>query len=182
MDVLHSPGWKELFSELFDTHLENDIVVSLHHHKPGSPSGAPHNDYIGCWFVDDPLKNGMNPWFHQCTHPTNEQPHPDAYKKIRAIALIYYLSHEPWQEGIGGETGIYTSEDHESLYKKVEPVNNRLFAFHISPRSYHGFMKNHVRERNSIIQWFFQTPEIALAEHGEYPIQWDSGWNANLAN
>jgi len=87
---------------------------------------------------------------------------------------MFYLANKPWQEGDGGETGLYANYNKNSLVKKIAPVNNRLFAFEISPVSFHGFLNNKKSERNTITHWIHQEPTSVFRKFGVYePTAWN---------
>ena len=50
---------------------------------------------------------------------------------------------------------------------KVEPLNNRLLAFEISPKSWHAFASNIKNHRNALVMWFHSTPDYMLKRYGE---------------
>jgi Rps23 Pro-64 3,4-dihydroxylase Tpa1-like proline 4-hydroxylase len=60
----------------------------------------------------------------------------DATGLNRRVNVILYLN-PGWQEGWGGEFGLY-DETGENLVKKVSPLFNRLVIFDTHDKSYHG--------------------------------------------
>jgi Rps23 Pro-64 3,4-dihydroxylase Tpa1-like proline 4-hydroxylase len=81
----------------------------------------------------------------------------DASGLNRRLNAIVYLNPE-WQEGWGGEFGLYDSTG-DNLVKKVAPLYNRLVIFDTNDYSYHGlpdplnFPDGMVRK--SIILYFY---------------------------
>jgi Rps23 Pro-64 3,4-dihydroxylase Tpa1-like proline 4-hydroxylase len=81
----------------------------------------------------------------------------DASGLNRRLNAIVYLNPN-WQDGWGGEFGLYDSTG-DNLIKKVEPLFNRLVIFDTNDYSYHGlpdplnFPKDEVRK--SIILYYY---------------------------
>jgi Rps23 Pro-64 3,4-dihydroxylase Tpa1-like proline 4-hydroxylase len=81
----------------------------------------------------------------------------DASGLNRRLNAIVYLNPN-WQNGWGGEFGLYDSTG-DNLIKKVEPLFNRLVIFDTNDYSYHGlpdplnFPKDEVRK--SIILYYY---------------------------
>jgi hypothetical protein len=154
MKLFYSLEWNNFFSSIFHQFTSFETSLGLHHHPPGDRTGFVHHD-----FAD---KN-FNPKFRLENGVINAQLPNDAtdgngFICRRVISLLIYLNNEPWQEGDGGGTGVY-SKDQQTLIKTVPPVNNRLFAFQTSPVSMHAFQSNK-KNRNSIVQWFHAPPNF----------------------
>ena len=166
MALFNSPEWEKYITDFFGIKPSHDLDTCFHHHLAGSQDGWAHNDFNVCSFKEDRLPNGMNPWHHQCVYADDTlDRQPETRKAMRAIALLFYLNNDPaWRDGDGGETGVYASYDTGKLLKKIAPINNRLFAFRISPSSFHGFLSNKKKARNTINQWFHREPMSALQE------------------
>jgi Rps23 Pro-64 3,4-dihydroxylase Tpa1-like proline 4-hydroxylase len=60
----------------------------------------------------------------------------DATGLHRRVNAILYLN-PGWQEGWGGEFGLYDNKG-ENLIKKIAPLHNRFMAFDTNDLSYHG--------------------------------------------
>ncbi len=145
LEIFFTLAWNLFISKIFRQSTGWCTSLAYHHHSIGDRTGFVHHDHASRHFLpDDKLSNGI-------IFRENGKT-PSALQEVRAIALLYYLGGDVWREGDGGETGIYTSEK-ESPIKLIAPKNNRLFAFQISPRSFHAFQKN-VKPRSSIVQWF----------------------------
>jgi len=85
----------------------------------------------------------------------------DASGLNRRINAILYLN-PGWQEGWGGEFGLY-NETGEKLIKKIAPIHNRLVVFDTNDKSFHGlpdplnFPEGH--SRKSIILYYYTKQE-----------------------
>lgn len=81
----------------------------------------------------------------------------DASGLNRRVNLILYLN-EGWEEGWGGEFGLY-NENGSELIKKIAPLFNRVMAFDTHDKSFHGlpeplnFPEN--KNRKSIILYYY---------------------------
>jgi len=164
LDELHSfhpffsVAWNMLFSSLFRQPTGWSTSTALHYHPPGDKTGFIHHDYASKVFSpEDRLPNGV-------IYRSTEGEHLSFFKERRIISLIYYLGNEAWKEGDGGETGLYESIDGNPV-KLIEPRNNRMLAFQISPKSFHAFQKNHT-PRSSIVQWFHINERWAQEKYG----------------
>ncbi|MDO8408304.1 MAG: 2OG-Fe(II) oxygenase [bacterium] len=151
MSIFFSLEWNWFFSKIFRQFTGFETVVAFHHHPSGNRTGFVHHDNVDKRF--SPLRRLANGVMY------GEGAASDPVVAHRKIALLYFLGNDEWQEGDGGETGLY-SADGKALVKKVAPINNRLLAFQISPISMHAFQEN-LKERNSIVQWFHVPPELA---------------------
>ena len=93
----------------------------------------------------------------------------DASGLNRRINVLLYLN-KGWQEGWGGEFGLY-DESGTKLEKKIAPLFNRLVMFDTHDKSFHGlpdplnFPKG--RNRKSIILYYY-TKEERPQEHNIY--------------
>jgi Rps23 Pro-64 3,4-dihydroxylase Tpa1-like proline 4-hydroxylase len=101
----------------------------------------------------------------------------DASGLNRRINAIIYLN-PGWQEGWGGEFGLYDSTG-DNLVKKVPPLFNRLVIFDTNDYSYHGlpdplnFPKEEVRK--SIILYYYtkeSRPESQIAVSEPHSALW----------
>ena len=85
----------------------------------------------------------------------------DASGLNRRINAILYLN-PGWQEGWGGEFGLY-DETGDKLIKKIAPIHNRLVIFDTNDKSFHGlpdllnFPEGHARR--SIILYYYTKEE-----------------------
>lgn len=156
------------------------IEGALHANPQGSRTGWIHTDCCSAWFDESGSTPGalMLPPRRRCHYFTGQRIAPDArpVEYIRAATLIFYLCNDGWTPGDGGETAIYSAaqEDAGTLVRHIAPVNNSLFLFECSPHSYHRFVTNPGRARNSIILWLHAT--VADAEQ-----RWGDGINRRSA-
>jgi len=157
--------WQIFISNIFDIEFNQHMAYSLHFHKgsPEKPSkdGWPHADLSICSAIDDlekPIKLlGGCDYADDTIHA---QPHTK--KIMRSVAMLYYFNNKNiLEEKDGGGTGIYKSYNSYSFVKEVKPINNRLFAFEISPISFHGFIGAKF-DRSSIVSWFHSSPSYIV--------------------
>ena len=144
------------------------MAYSLHFHKgsPEKPSkdGWPHADLSICSAIDDlekPIKV-----LGDCDY-TDDTIHaqPHTKKIMRSVAMLYYFNNKNnLQEGDGGGTGVFKNYNSNSFIKEVKPTNNRLFAFEISPKSYHGFVGAKF-DRSSMVSWFHSSPSYIVSKN-----------------
>lgn len=170
---LFTEEWLRSLADLLDLKFLPRIEGALHSNPINSQTGWIHTDCCSAWFdecdiIEDKL---MFPPRKRCSYFTGKRMSPNAEPKeyIRAATMIFYLCNEGWQQGDGGETALYsTSEELEhTTVKRVPPLNNSLFLFECSPHSYHRFISNPGRVRNSIILWLHSSVEDAEARWGD---------------
>lgn len=167
-------GWVSLISRIFGLQLTCDICASLHFHPVNSPTGWVHTDYNAAWFGPIPSRSTVNIWSpDQCDYFTGRNPSngQSAFRRARAVTLIYFLNNDAWSESGGGETALFYDRLDPVPAVKVPPVNNSLLAFECSPISFHTFMSNRIRTRSSFIMWFHTDYEAASARWGMPPTQ-----------
>lgn len=150
LDLFFSMRWNLFFSNLFKQHTERCTSVAYHYHPAGNPTGVVHNDY-GSRPIAPKEQLSNKTTFGEHDKGYDDMQTAPVCEGVRAIGLLYYLGDEVWQDGEGGETGLYASKT-GSLVKRVAPHNNRLFAFQTSPESFHAFQQN-ARPRSCIVQW-----------------------------
>jgi hypothetical protein len=154
-----SNEWNLYFSKLFGRITDNTTALGFHFHKEGDKTGWVHSDYALKRFdkkhllenktISIPYETGG-----ETGVTTEEQKNlsSTAFLSRRAITLLFYFNNSAG-EGVGGGTGIYASTESTEPTKIIEPKNNRLFAFEVSPKSYHAFQTNQT-DRSSLAQWF----------------------------
>lgn len=160
--LFFSATWNQFFSKLFHQPTGLCTSFSFHYHPPGNRTGFTHSDYAFKYF--SPLHTT-----HFGSIYKEQNGGTNLLKTVRVIALIYYLKNDDWSDGDGGETGLYQNKGTVPV-KLIEPINNRLFAFNISPHSLHAFQQNQKR-RSSIIQWFHVDPDWCRRKYGFLPGQ-----------
>jgi len=170
-----SPEWHGLLARLFDVEATPYVNAGLHHHLPRSESGSIHNDFNPVWFVRAGAAAIQCPKHDVCSYKTGAGPLPDAAKVqvVRAVAMIFYLANGPWTDGDGGETGLFQSarQPLQEPAVRVPPEDNSVVAFECTPRSYHAFLRNTRRERNSVILWLHRTKADALSRWPERDLE-----------
>jgi hypothetical protein len=145
------------------------IDAALHSSPSRSRSGWIHTDFCSAWF-DESGPHRVGPMFPNraaCDYFTGKskttKARPAEY--ARAATMIYFLCNDGWQVGDGGETALYTSSRGAGQVL-VPPLNNSLIYFRCTPHSYHRFVTNPRRTRNSIILWVHEGVEEALSDWG----------------
>ena len=149
--VFLSPGWHDMITGLFGIETTGQITAGLHRHRPDGRNGFPHNDIV-------PERLGQSGPGEIVTHASPNGRRQAGGKRVRAIAVLYYLNNGPWSPGDGGETGLYWNWDNPVTrpVARVPPVDNSLLAFECSPYSFHSFIANRKR-RNSVIVFFYRS-------------------------
>ncbi|MSU74783.1 2OG-Fe(II) oxygenase [Candidatus Kaiserbacteria bacterium] len=159
--VFFSREWYELFTKMSGLAFDENVMTAIHHHRIGSESGFVHTDFGKYAFRYAPIENQLNHWYlnsiYQSRGPKDDISEQQGVSLTRrSLALVYYLDKEEWSEGDGGETAFFSDPTGEKTVLKVPPIYNRLLVFPVEPKNYHAFVKNIVRERNTIIQWFHE--------------------------
>lgn len=161
LNIFFSLAWNQFFSKAFNQPTSTATSMALHYHSVGDRTGFIHHDYASKpFFKGDILENGV-------IYRTREgmPPRPDYFNEMRIIAVLYYFGNDNWKEGDGGGTGVYFPKNN-TPYKVVEPKNNRIFAFQISPKSFHAFQSNK-KPRPSIVQWFHVNKDWCDKTYGQ---------------
>lgn len=161
---------KHLISEVFDIRLDENLMIGMHRHNPPSKAGWTHTDFAVVSFPDIPTNYRGQRIYHQssgCNYSDDSKHRqPETIKTARAIACLYYTANPHWTRGMGGETGIYLS-DGKTLVASSPPRNNSLFAFEISPISYHAYLGAPSMQRNSYIWWYHAPPGYLMKRHAK---------------
>lgn len=133
------------------------LMIGTHRHEPPSRNGWAHTDCAICSFPKTGNRFNGFQLFHEtsgCIYADDSKDRqPDSVKTARAIACLYYLGPGNLREFDGGETAIYAA-DANALIDTIPPVPNSLFAFEISPYSYHAYLGSPRLVRDSIIWWY----------------------------
>jgi hypothetical protein len=163
------PLWKNWLSNIFNTIFNEHTAYSIHFHKGSkekpSKSGWVHQDLSICSAINDPSKDVKI--VNDCDYADDSNDNPHTNKIIRSVANLFYVNNiENPSEEDGGGTGIYTSYDKNDYVKSILPTNNRLFAFEVSPISYHAFIGANFN-RSAIVQWFHSNPSYYVHKHLE---------------
>jgi hypothetical protein len=177
LGVFVSRDWHDLIAAAAGVRATGDINAALHHHEPGSESGWPHNDLNPGWFAGDPprpdevrleytngvaLQDGARP------------PGITARESIRAVSLLFYLGNPDWKPGDGGETGLFSdvATAGRGPTAAVPPINNSMVFFECLPRTWHAFLSNRVKPRNSVVMWLHRTKDEVLERFGDEAIEY----------
>jgi hypothetical protein len=172
--VFWSVEWHDLLARLAGVTPTFNVNGGLHHHTVGSGNGRVHNDLNPGWFPDEPLPANdirlSSP--RHCDYYSGASASSPTAENVRALAMIFFLANGPWRPGDGGETGLYESPrqaiDRPSAV--VPPLDNTMLVFECTPFSYHAFLSNRRRERNSVILWLHRRRAEVLSRWGEAAI------------
>jgi 2OG-Fe(II) oxygenase superfamily len=169
--------WLKLISTAMQLDTRFEVDGALHSHPPGSRSGWIHNDYNPGWFARPAAKDEVYLSSRDgCDYKSGKTATASStpVRRMRYLTLLYYLDNPRWVEGMGGETGIYTSQRRsvDRADRFVPPVNNSLLLFECSPHSWHSFRSGSFA-RNSITLWLHRDFDQAKKQwpHHE-PVYW----------
>jgi hypothetical protein len=146
------------------------IVGALHSSPPHSRTGWIHTDYCVVWFDENSPSLGplSFPSSNTCDYFTgrvkSKSARPVAYARV--ATLIFYLCNDGWAPQNGGQTVLYSSMQGDGACESISPLNNTLLFFECSPHSYHRFITNPSRTRNSIILWLHLPVQEAESRWG----------------
>lgn len=174
LTVFTSPTWHDLITGLFGVKGTGHLYIGAHHHTPGSSTGGIHNDFNPAWFPVDGVGRIRFPDHGRCAYTTGAGLLSDSEKAlvVRAVAMIFYLDNDGWISGDGGETGLFeTKKPLKGPSARIAPENNSILLFECTPCSYHAFLSNPGRARNSIIAWAHRTKEDALTRWRESDLE-----------
>ena len=174
-----SKEWHDMLAQVTGVRATCDVAGGFHHHRQGSRSGEVHNDLNPGWFADCADVNRVNLCRDDvCDYSTGAGNGSDAqvHVSVRAVAVLFFLHNDRWQEGYGGETGLYShrEQDVSSPTKAFPPLNNSLLMFECRPNSYHSFIENRGNSRNSMIMWLHRPRSDVVQRWGEAAIV---GWD-----
>jgi hypothetical protein len=168
LGYLASAELRELVSTIFNIRLDENLMIGMHRHNPGSRPGWPHTDFAVVSFPNEPPNVGGLRFFHEgngCQYADDTKDRqPNALKTARSIACLYFTANPVWHPSMEGETGIF-DDFGKRLVARVPPKSNSLLAFEISPLSYHAFMGSPKVQRNSYIWWYHSNPRYLLERH-----------------
>lgn len=176
--IFFTPDWLDFIASFFPKiNRTNDTGLTLHHRPAKNQNSLTWNGMAYGAFKEDPLRNGVNAWYHQCRHaydPTNHNHQKDISYKVRGIAVFYFLNNnKDWRHGDGGmELCVNEKPDSPSSY--IAPLNNRLLIFPITPESFHRFRANIANEQNYLVQYLFEDPRDTFLKYDQKCL---SPWN-----
>jgi hypothetical protein len=159
---------KNYIAEVFDIRLDENLMMGMHRHNAPSKPGWTHTDFAVVSFPNTPPNFGSQRLFVDGNgvnySDDSKDRQPNTIKTARAIACLYYTANADWKPGMGGETGIYLP-DGKTLVAAIPPKNNTLFAFEISPLSYHAYLGSQTMQRSSFIWWYHAEPSYLMRRH-----------------
>jgi hypothetical protein len=174
-----APMFYPFFSENFLKLLANFVSIpfipriegGLHSSPPNSRTGWIHTDFCSAYFDESVPVSGLFPKREGCEYFSGVKKNPAAkpVEYVRMATLIYFLCNNNWQNGYGGETGLYgaAKQTYNTSFDLIPPVNNSLLLFKCSPHSYHRFVTNPGITRNSIILWLHSPVNYAESIWGK---------------
>lgn len=152
---------QNFLSNVFNIKTNQYIASSAHWHMAPSKSGFVHRDFAICSFK----KSDSIMMSDKYEYTDDSDFYNDTIMKtMRSIVFLYYLNNpEDIENYTGGGTGIYTGFKNNPI-KEVRPKNNSLFAFEITPESYHAYIGANFN-RSAIVQWYHSSPAYMLHRH-----------------
>lgn len=164
-------AWHDFLADLTGVRATGHVALGVHHHRLGSADGFPHNDLNLGWFAADPAVGAIElsrPDVVEYTTGIARTPGIIPRETVRAVAALFYLDNGPWRPGDGGVTALYTGGTDAAREPSliVPPVDNSLLVFECTPTSWHGFISNRRRPRNSIIMWLHRPKSEILMRWG----------------
>jgi len=174
-----SREWHDLIAGVAGVRATGDVNAALHHHEPDSQSGWPHNDLNPGWFAGSapgPDEIRLEHTGGVAVQDGAHAPGAPARESIRAVSLLFYLANPDWQPGDGGETGLFAdiATAHRGATTAVPPINNSLVFFECTPRTWHAFISNRGKPRNSVVMWLHRRKNEVLERWGDESIEY---WN-----
>lgn len=172
LGVFVSREWHDLIANVAGVAATGDVNASLHHHEPGSTGGWPHNDLNPSSFANPPAGPGETrlPGDGGVNAVAGTAPPGTSIRDvIRAVSVLFYLGNPEWEPGDGGETGLFTdfATAADGPAQAVPPINNSMVLFECTPRSWHAFVSNRAKPRNSVVMWLHRTKDEAVARWGD---------------
>ena len=176
LGIFVSREWHDLVARVAGVRATGDVNASLHHHEPGSQSGWPHNDLNPAWFAGPPPAPDQIRLEHTdgvALHTGEGPAGVTARENVRAVSLLFYLGNPPWELGDGGETGLFAdvASARGGPAVAVPPINNSMVFFECTPRSWHAFVSNRTKPRNSIVMWLHRTKHDVVDRWGDDSIE-----------
>jgi hypothetical protein len=172
LGVFVSRDWHDMIAAVAGVQATGDINATLHHHDPGSAGGWPHNDLNPSTFAGPPpgpdeVRLGGDGGVGVVSGDRPEG--TPAREVIRAVSLLFYLGNPEWESGDGGETGLFNDIATAAAgpARAVPPINNSLVMFECTPRSWHAFVSNRVKPRNSVVMWLHRAKDEVVERWGD---------------
>lgn len=175
-NIFISDFLQNFFSKVFNTKTNQYIASSAHWHIGPSKSGFVHRDFAICSFKKSDSIMLSDQYDYQDDSDSISE---SIEKTMRSIVFLYYLNNPNDIENYtGGGTGVYDSFK-GALVKEVKPKNNSLFAFEITPESYHAYIGANFN-RSAIVQWYHSSPAYMLHRHLEKAKKFYKSYNRIL--
>jgi hypothetical protein len=176
LGIFVSREWHDLVARVAGVRATGDVNAGLHHHEPGSQSGWPHNDLNPAWFAGPPpAPDEIRPEHTDgvALHTGERRAGVTARESVRAVSLLFYLGNPPWEPGDGGETGLFAdvASARGGPAVAVPPINNSMVFFECTPRSWHAFVSNRTKPRNSVVMWLHRTKDDVVDRWGDDSIE-----------
>jgi hypothetical protein len=161
-----SEHFKNFVAEIFDLQLTRFFSSSCHLHEGqiNNPSvlGWPHTDLNICKFAKNDNENNYlnNIQYNNHLYSSVKMDYdPDNVEHVvRSAAFLFYLNNkENLKDEDGGGTFIYSHEKDHKIIKTIPPINNSLFLFKVSKKSYHG-VQPATFNRYVNTNWFHSDP------------------------
>ena len=89
------------------------------------------------------------------------------------MSVLFIWPTGRWRPGDGGETALYASSSDAPVAgpaPTVAPIDNSLVLFECTPYSWHTFLSNRVRPRESLVMWLHRTKQQTIERWGEASI------------
>jgi hypothetical protein len=170
--IFWSRQFHDMITELCKAPSTGHVNCGIHHHAVGSANGWVHNDLNPAFFVDYVSADGINVTRHDvCTYSRGNVSSSELKRRrvVRSVAVLFYLGNDGWVPPDGGFTGLYRCQDDpvDQPTAKVPPIDNSILVFECTPWSFHSFMTNPGRPRNSLIMWLHRNPDDVIARWGK---------------
>jgi hypothetical protein len=170
--IFWSRQFHDMIAELCGAPSTGHVNCGLHHHAIGSANGWVHNDLNPAFFVDYQSGDGINVTRHDvCTYSRGKVANTELKPRrvVRSVAVLFYLANDGWAPRDGGCTGLYECQDDsvDQPTSTVPPISNSILVFQCTPWSFHSFMTNPGRPRNSLIMWLHRNPDDVIARWGK---------------
>ena len=180
INAFYEPIWVEFLSKLFNIPLTNHISLTLHHQVYDSKPFAAHNDYclVGmskCKGPSDKLQqyHFETPYFIKSVE---EGQSLNLDIQMRSVVALFYINNLPWEEGKGGETALYEQyADYvaHKPFKKIPPISNSVLMFETTPETFHTYLPNFSKFRNTLIFWLHSDMKKKIAKYdGQLPTEY----------
>jgi len=177
LGVFVSREWHDLIATVAGVSATGDINAGMHHHDPGGASGWPHNDLNPSFFASPPPRPDevrMENSGGVAVITGEHQPGTEVREVVRAVSLLFYLGNPEWESGDGGETGLYAdvASAGRGPTVGVPPINNSMVFFECTPRTWHTFISNRTKPRNSVVMWLHRPKDEAVRRWGDENIEY----------